>query len=134
MSRKPRVAVWRFSDGTVVHLGGTVEGESPFAEDLRAELAGSEPIVVWGRCTMPGRGNPRPLDLQDSALVDEWLDARSEPYRRSFGMTARRPQRLPRDSLAWRLYEGVMDAPAPLYATPEQTARVEAYRARGGKL
>jgi hypothetical protein len=27
---------WRFSDGTVIHLGGRVKGESPFAQEMRA--------------------------------------------------------------------------------------------------
>lgn len=69
---------WKFSDGTVAHLGGKIEGASLFAQELRAELAtGEAGVAIWP----PNDGLP--LDTSDPALFDAWLRQElTRPYRK----------------------------------------------------
>lgn len=43
---------WRFSDGTIVRLGGEVEGASLFAQELRESL-GEVTELEFGPCPSP---------------------------------------------------------------------------------
>jgi hypothetical protein len=51
---------WKLSDGTVVHLGGLIEGESSVAERLRNAVA----LIALGL---------EPFDLDDSAQMHAWV-------------------------------------------------------------
>jgi hypothetical protein len=69
---------WHFSDGTVVELGGKVEGPSLFAQSLRAKLAdGDAYAVIW-----PMPSAPRAVDVDDAALVNAWLEQELDLWRR----------------------------------------------------
>lgn len=60
---------WRFSDGTVVHLGGVVDGDSAFAREVRQELARPDvEVSIW-----PLPGGSVPLDKNDPALLNAFL-------------------------------------------------------------
>lgn len=59
---------WHFSDGTVAHLGGTIEGGTAFAQELRTCLKES-PKVPDG--PMPNYGTP--LDPKDASHFDWFL-------------------------------------------------------------
>ncbi|MDX1527045.1 MAG: hypothetical protein R3337_00370 [Gammaproteobacteria bacterium] len=60
--------IWEFSDGTTFELGGNVAGASLFAQRLRTHLEGS-PLVALE--PLPTEGVP--LDVNDAALCDAWL-------------------------------------------------------------
>lgn len=73
--------MWRFSDGTIAHLGGEIEGASLFAQELRSEL--DEKRV--GIQLYPGPGGGAWLDRNDPAQFDAWLEQeRIRPFRRAF--------------------------------------------------
>jgi len=64
---------WRFSDGTVVRLGGDAEGDSAFADELRHDVA-----LVRAGMTLPVSvyvepGGSVPLDVDEPYLVHRWL-------------------------------------------------------------
>lgn len=85
---------WVFDDGTVVHLGGKVEGNSPLAKSLRQDVAkvGTEnPLSVQ----LSARPSPWvAVDLRNPLHVDEWL--RNEPKSRLVEFPAlERPVRTP---------------------------------------
>jgi len=85
--------IWRFSDGTVAHLGGEIEGASLFAQELRAALA--DPPVgvqIYG-----GPGGGAWLDVNDAALFDAWLSQEmSRPFRRELSLRmTERPDDVP---------------------------------------
>jgi hypothetical protein len=64
---------WRFSDGTVVRLGGVIEGDGPMARALRGDLermAAGRPVVVN---VAPHPGGDDPLDVGDPYHVHQWL-------------------------------------------------------------
>lgn len=63
------MTTWRFSDGTTAQLGGTIEGDTLFAQELRALLA-DPPVGVQ---LYPGPGGGAWLDVTDPALFDAWL-------------------------------------------------------------
>lgn len=67
------MSTWEFSDGTKFHLGGDVEGETPFAKRLRqgAEDArdGHGPAVFVD----PMPCAPTPVDMSDPQLVNRWV-------------------------------------------------------------
>ncbi len=68
------MSTWRFSDGTTAELGGTIEGDSLFAQELRAALEQPEILVLVGR--VPSGGVR--LDKNDPALFDAWLQQEAE--------------------------------------------------------
>lgn len=60
---------WKFSDGTVVHLGGDVEGGTQFAQELRTLVSSPKTLVpVW---PIPSEGLA--LDVNDAAILDCFL-------------------------------------------------------------
>lgn len=78
------MATWRFSDGTTAHLGGTVDGGSLFAQELRAAIAGGDLRVP---VAFPGIGHT--VDKNDLALFDAWLRHEAErPFRRPLRVTS----------------------------------------------
>jgi hypothetical protein len=84
---------WRFSDGTIVHLGGEVEGSSLFAQELRRELEQPDlEVQIWPH---PNPGVP--LDRNDLALLDTWLHLEMErPFRAWLGLGfLERPENIP---------------------------------------
>lgn len=85
--------IWRFSDGTVATLGGNVEGDSLFAQELRVEL--EQPQV--GVQVYPGPGGGVWLDKNDPALFDAWLEQEMErPFRRELRLRmTKRPKGIP---------------------------------------
>ena len=61
---------WRFSDGTVVELGGKVEGPSLFAQELRQSIADPETqVAIW-----PEPDGKVSLDVNDAAILHAWLE------------------------------------------------------------
>jgi hypothetical protein len=63
---------WRFSDGTIVRLGGVIIGTGPLAEKLREDLellAAGRPVSV---CVRPQPGGDDILDPADPYHVDSW--------------------------------------------------------------
>jgi len=62
--------IWQYIDGTVVHLGGKVEGDSLFARLARDtfERAGTEDGPL--HCSV---GEDVPLDTHNPHHVDVWL-------------------------------------------------------------
>jgi hypothetical protein len=66
--------IWNLSDGTTVHLGGKVEGDTACARELRhgSELAkaGTPPYVM----TLPPPGHEA-LRLDDAWHVHCWVNA-----------------------------------------------------------
>lgn len=71
--------IWRFSDGTIAHLGGEIEGASLFAQELRAEL--EQPWVGVQTRPMPADGAK--LNKNDPALFNAWLrQEMGKPYRK----------------------------------------------------
>jgi hypothetical protein len=91
---------WRFSDGTVVELGGKVEGPSLFAQRLRAEIADAEAgepgalqVHIW-----PQPSEAKPVDLNDTALVHAWLTRELDHLNRISGIVVRlraKPENIP---------------------------------------
>jgi hypothetical protein len=65
---------WKFSDGTIVRLGGVVEGDSAFADRLRTELE----LLPLGRaksvCVDPHPTSGVTLDPSDPRHVEIWTD------------------------------------------------------------
>jgi hypothetical protein len=65
---------WRFSDGTVVRLGGVVEGNSPFAQRLQDQLE----LLPLGRAasvtTRPPPAGCEELNTSDPYHVASWLE------------------------------------------------------------
>lgn len=60
---------WEFSDGTVAHLGGDVEGATVFAQRLRSAIASSDTTVsIW-----PEPSESVALDVEDPAIFDRFL-------------------------------------------------------------
>lgn len=75
---------WRFSDGTTAELGGTIEGASLFAQELRAELAHGDTLIPEG--ALPCGGIL--LDVNNPAHFDRWLRGEmAKPYRRDARLT-----------------------------------------------
>jgi hypothetical protein len=112
------MTTWRFSDGTTAELGGTIEGASLFAQELRAELEQAGLTVITGR--LPG-GATR-LDRQDLALFDAWLKQElAKPSRVKAGLRmTERPERVPDlpktdDKLESLIAEHGLDRDALLY-------------------
>lgn len=62
---------WIFSDGTRVHLGGKVEGNSPFAMTLMLRLESNSEHPMSSRWGVIG-AEPL-LDLSVPYLLDAWL-------------------------------------------------------------
>jgi hypothetical protein len=64
---------WELSDGTVVRLGGDVEGSTALAVRLRmaasAAKRGAPDLVSYG----PQPGAWAPLDLANESLVNIWV-------------------------------------------------------------
>lgn len=62
---------WEFEDGTVVRLGGEVEGDSPFAHDLRLmlEISRNRPVCSW----FGASPDYEELDASVPHLLDSWL-------------------------------------------------------------
>jgi hypothetical protein len=64
---------WRFAEGTVVHLGGNVEGDSPWADELRRTVVAAR--RGWGPTVFmeaqPSDGEP--MNVDDPDHVDQWL-------------------------------------------------------------
>ncbi|MFO7178992.1 MAG: hypothetical protein DIU78_009860 [Pseudomonadota bacterium] len=91
--------IWRFSDGTTVELGGNVEGDTYFAQRLRAELPERATVSIW-----PLPSDAVPFDRSDPALLDAMLThfARSEGVR-----IVQRP-------------EGIPPLPAPPWTAPAE--------------
>lgn len=72
------MSAWRFSDATVVELGGKVEGPSLFAQSLRAKIEdGDAYAVVW-----PMPSSPHVVDVNDAALVHAWLEQELDLWNR----------------------------------------------------
>lgn len=95
------MTLWRFSDGTTVHLGGEVDGASLFAQELRNGIAQAK-VQIW---PVPFEGVG--LDVNDPALMDAWVrQEMARPYRRD--------QKL-------RLLEAPSEVP-PLPAPPQDDA------------
>jgi hypothetical protein len=71
--------IWRFSDGTIAELGGKIEGDTVFAQELRAAL-------VEDRCGVQlhdGPGGGEWLDRENPMLFDAWLKQEmNRPFRR----------------------------------------------------
>lgn len=63
---------WRFSDGTVMRLGGVVEGDGPLAKRIRDELS----LLPYGRTRQvnvrPEPGGSEPFNPDDPYHVDSW--------------------------------------------------------------
>lgn len=71
---------WKFSDGTVVSLGGDVEGSTLFAQELRGDIAAPERVTVE-LTPIPGYGTR--LNPNDPALLDAYLrNEVAAPFRR----------------------------------------------------
>ena len=74
-------ATWKFADGTVLRLGGEVEGSSELAESLRRDVhatrGGSPPPV--GVFVQPG--GDVDLDLGNVAIVHHWAAEASIRFR-----------------------------------------------------
>jgi hypothetical protein len=67
---------WVFSDGTVAHLGGEIEGTTYFAQLLRELVSQPSTVGIWA----PPDGGV-PLDLNDPALFDVAMRTEmSRPY------------------------------------------------------
>lgn len=99
--------IWRFNDGTTATLGGSIEGASLFAQELRAELAQDEVGVQL----YPGPGGGVWLDKNDPALFDAWLKQEMErPFRRDqrLRMTERPKDvpAIPKDERVFEFGEG----------------------------
>ena len=66
--------IWNLSDGTVVHLGGKVEGDTALARELQHDSklakAGTPPYVM----TLPPPGHEA-LRLDDAWHVHCWVNA-----------------------------------------------------------
>lgn len=60
---------WRLSDGTTIALGGTVEGASLVAQEIRRGLAERPRVPEWG--DEPCREIA--LDPYDPMRLDQWL-------------------------------------------------------------
>jgi hypothetical protein len=64
---------WVFSDGTVVRLGGFIEGDGPMAKELRGDLerrAHGRQVYV---STSHEPGGSEPLDVRDPHHVSCWI-------------------------------------------------------------
>ena len=85
---------WQFSDGTVVRLGGVVEGDSAFADRLRSELV----LLPLGRaksvCVEPEPSSGETLDPDNARHVEIW----SEDWSRFFDVTLTSGPELESDS------------------------------------
>lgn len=82
--------IWRFSDGTTVGLGGSVEGATILAQQLRETLRRPQVLVeIW-----PPPGGSVPLDVNDAALLDAWLQWEMRDRRR-LPLTLTRPDNVP---------------------------------------
>src|SRR5690606_37611635 len=104
------VALWRFNDGTTVHLGGKVEGASLFAQELCEALADRPGVQIW---PIPLKGHD--LDVNDLALMNAWVTQQaSKPYRRE---------------LRLRLVEAPSDVPAlpPPPSDEDRDPRIQVY-------
>lgn len=73
--------IWRFSDGTTVELGGTVEGPTLLAQRLRVEIAETTEIGIW-----PPPSPPVPFDANDPALLNRLLEGALNRARRLDGL------------------------------------------------
>jgi hypothetical protein len=62
--------IWRFSDGTAVSLGGSVEGASLFAQHLRDRIESGRVLVdIW-----PPPSDEVVVNFNDAALLNRWLE------------------------------------------------------------
>lgn len=64
---------WKLTDGTVVHLGGNVEGDSPLAAQLRTAANEAKRGSPGTLCIGPPPGSRAVLDLDDAQLVNVWV-------------------------------------------------------------
>jgi hypothetical protein len=64
------MATWSMSDGTIVRLGGEVEGASLFALQLRTTIDEGNAAITW-----PGREYT--VDLSDLAQCDAFVRERA---------------------------------------------------------
>lgn len=64
---------WELSDGTVVHLGGKVEGGSPLAAKLRTAANDAKAGAPDLLCIGPQPGYRELLDLDNAQLVNVWV-------------------------------------------------------------
>jgi hypothetical protein len=73
---------WRFSDGTVVELGGNVEGATYFAQAIRSLIADPRThVAIW-----PEPTETVPLDVDDPAIFDRFLRTEMGAPNRSWMM------------------------------------------------
>ena len=72
---------WKLTDGTVVHLGGKVEGDSSLAALLRTAASrvtkGAPDLISVG----PQPGSWERLDLSDAQLVNIWVRTAADKAR-----------------------------------------------------
>lgn len=83
---------WHISDGTVVTLGGEVDGASLFAQELREWLQNDPSAPCW---PLPG---PQPAwDPHDPALLDFAVRRELDTFNRlqKTRLTVRRPEGIP---------------------------------------
>lgn len=85
--------MWTLSDGTVVHLGGEVEGASVLAKAFRQDVeAVLDPEIDFRIGTRPIPAPGHVLDLGHAGLVDVWVTERA---RRAAVRITARPDELP---------------------------------------
>lgn len=75
--------IWKLSDGTVIHLGGRVEGTTTIAQELRVHLSSIKSVAVAAE---PAEGipfNPDDPQLLDRAIrnylvipANDWMMVR----------------------------------------------------------
>jgi hypothetical protein len=84
--------IWRFSDGTTVELGGNVEGPTLLAQRLRADIEKPLAVNIW-----PPPGGDVPLDPNDPAILDAWLQSELAFWRdtRKLSIRLERPDGIP---------------------------------------
>jgi hypothetical protein len=76
-----------------VALGGRVEGATLVAHQLRAALADRPHVSIWP----PPESGSRPLDVNDTALLDAWLAKQLDYWTRIRGVDGQ-PSSAPRGS------------------------------------
>lgn len=105
---------WRFSDGTVIVLGGEVAGTSKFALGLRRELREGAHVTIW-----PQPAPVLDVDPNDVAMMNAWLDHQVDVAQRCDGLSIEvtaRPANIP--PLPPAPYKN-SDDPNVIYSPPE---------------
>ena len=64
---------WKISDGTVVHLGGEIEGDGPVAQRLLEDLQRMADGVLVYVGVRPEPAGSEPLDLDSALHVNAWV-------------------------------------------------------------